>query len=135
MRKSPHSMLVGTWRFDKRRTMAEWVPRRAITRSQRDILFKSLQVLTVRFTRSRRYLDFRSVHDKDPYRVVWSRTEDELASPQIVIVFCAPFHGEIAQHIEFISSNCFRVASPYNYEYFKRLSPKPRRPAQTIGVK
>jgi hypothetical protein len=124
MKPSPHSMLIGSWRFDKRQTLAEWVPRKSIKRAQRAFLFKDAQRISVRFTRARRFVDFRSIHDVSPYRVVWSRSKDDLAASQVVIAFSAPYHGEMAQHIEFISRDRFRISTGHNYEYFKRVLPK-----------
>jgi len=116
-------MLIGRWRFDKRRSVTEWAPRKPVKPAQRDILFKGTQQITVRFTRGRRILSFRAIQDASPYRVVLSRPKDEFDAPQLVIAFSAPYHGEMAQHIEFVSSNCFRVSTGQNYEYFKRVSP------------
>jgi hypothetical protein len=123
MARSPHSALIGTWRFDKKKTLADWVPRKPIKPPQRDLLFKDTQKITIRFTRARRFCDFRSVHDTTPYRVVWSRAKDESSQSQIIISFSAPFHGEVAQHIEFISDDHFRVSTGHNYEYYRRVSP------------
>ncbi|HRY49511.1 MAG TPA: hypothetical protein P5186_15785 [Candidatus Paceibacterota bacterium] len=67
--------LIGTWRSDRRRTMAEWVSVRRLTERRRKKLSDIFGHLTLRFTRSRLHSEFKGTRDTQEYAVLASDSD------------------------------------------------------------
>lgn len=67
--------LIGTWRSDRRRTLSEWVDARRPTPKLRKVTADIFGHLTLRFTKSRLYSDFKGYRDVQEYTVVASDSD------------------------------------------------------------
>jgi hypothetical protein len=117
-RKSAASLLIGTWRSDRKRTVAQWVyPKRlaAARRKSFEAIFGKMQV---RYTRSRHTSKFEGRTWTAPYRVLWSR--EGPVFPQIALLFKGP-DGETLQHIYFDSPNSYYIHAGKCIEFFTRV--------------
>jgi hypothetical protein len=120
--KTPQSLLVGTWRSDRARTVAQWVfPKRlaAKRRKEFDAIFGKMQV---RYSRTKHTTTYMGKTLSCPYRVLWSKGSAEF--PQLILIFMAG-NDETAQHVFFDSPNSYYIQGGKCAEFFKRV-PLPR---------
>jgi hypothetical protein len=122
-RKSAKSLLVGTWRSDRRRTLAQWVyPKRLA--SDRKATFEAIfGRLLVKFTRSRHSTIYDGQKHTGPYRVIWS--QEGPTFPQLVVVYGRGKNGR-AQH-------SFSSACPLTNRWSGRVQDKV--PSSNVGMR
>ena len=118
--KSATSLLIGTWRSDRRRTLAQWVYPKRLAAERREVFEAIFGRLTVQFTRSRHSTIYDGQKHSGAYRVIWSREGPTF--PQLVVVY-GKGKDERAQHIFFDSPNSYYVQGGKCAEFFKRVPP------------
>jgi hypothetical protein len=120
--RSSSALLLGTWRFDKRRTVGEWVSKRPLTKAQIEILFRHTEKLRIRFTRTHRTMWFRSVTDRSKYRTASVRSSTDSGPVSIAVSYSLP-HGTYRNVITFESDRVFFIEADGRREYFRRVPP------------
>ena len=112
-RQSSDKRLLGRWRSDRERTMAQWVfPKRVAAAARRrfeDIFGK----LVLRFTPSFVYAEMEGYVTRSRYAVLWS-------GPDSCVICCEEPEGPAAQHI-FFDGDHYSVRVGQNVEYFRRV--------------
>jgi hypothetical protein len=119
-RKSAKNLLIGTWRSDRRRTLAQWVYPKRLAAERRATFEAIFGRLLVKFTRSRHSTIYDGHEKSVPYRVIWS--QEGPTFPQLVVVY-GRGKNERAQHIFFDSPNSYYVQGGKCAEFFKRVPP------------
>ena len=119
-RKSAAQLLIGTWRSDRKRTVAQWIYPKRLAAERRAVFEAIFGKLTVQFTRSRHTTVYDGQRHSGFYRVIWS--QDASIHPEIVVVY-ATGRNERAQHIVFDSPNSYYVQGGKCAEFFKRVPP------------
>jgi hypothetical protein len=119
-RKSARTLLLGTWRSDRRRTTSQWVYPKRLALAKRKRFEAIFGKLVVRFTAERRTNTYARKTTSRPYRIVWSR--EGPVFPQLIVVTSYE-DGESAQHIFFDSADSFYVQGGKCAEFFKRVAP------------
>jgi hypothetical protein len=117
-RKTAASLLIGTWRSDRRRTVAQWVYPKRLAAERREMFEAIFGRLEVRFTRTRHSTIYDGQQHSCPYRVIWSREGPTF--PQLVVVY-GRGKDERAQQIFFDSPNSYYVQGGKCAEFFKRV--------------
>jgi hypothetical protein len=121
--KAPEKLILGHWRSDRKRTVAQWVwPKRLAVERRR--WFESI------FGKQRRHYtptrltttNGRQV-SSGRYRVLWSRSGPVF--PQLVLVH-ENSDGEEAQQIFFDSPDSFYIQGGKCAEFFRRIQPRVR---------
>jgi hypothetical protein len=116
--KSPESLLVGTWRSDRQRTIKQWVYPKRLAAKRRKEFEAIFGKLKVSFTRKKHTSFYEGRTWSCPYRVLWSKEAAEF--PEIVLLFKAA-SGESIQHIIFDSPNSYYLQAGRCLEFFKRV--------------
>ena len=117
-RKTAASLLIGTWRSDRRRTLAQWVYPKRLAAERREMFEAIFGRLKVRFTRTRHSTIYDGQEHSGSYRVIWSREGPTF--PQLVVVY-GRGKDERAQHIFFDSPNSYYVQGGKCAEFFRRV--------------
>ena len=117
-KKSPASLLRGTWRSDRARTTAQWVFPKRLAAARRRKFFEIFGHFTLRFTAHRCYTTNEGRRRSCPYRIIWSGSGPVF--PQAVVVY-SPEDGEKAEHIFFDSADSFYIQGGMCAEFFRRV--------------
>jgi hypothetical protein len=118
--KKAVSLLIGTWRSDKRRTIQQWVYPKRLAAARRKRFESIFGKLVVRFTAKKHFKTYGRKTSSQPYRVLWSR--EGPIFPQIVVVY-GKDDQESAQHMFFDTPNSFYIQGGKCAEFFKRVKP------------
>ena len=116
--KTAIQLLRGTWRSDRRRTVAQWVYPKRLAVARRKSFEAIFGKMVVQFTPTRHISKYGSRSWSAPYRVLWSREGPTF--PQLVLLFEGK-DGETAQHIFFDSPNSYYIQGGKCAEFFKRV--------------
>lgn len=108
--------LLGTWRSDRRLTVAEWRSKRRLTPKLRKHIADMFGHLTLRFTLTRLYSEFKGNRHVVEYKVLASDSE----SVAVLYRDCFP-KGPRIQHIHFQGHSHYWIALGYNREFFRRV--------------
>lgn len=110
--------LLGSWRSDRRRTMAEWIWPRSMKPDRRKWFAGLFGHLKLRYTPRYLYSDLKGFCERDLYEVVAMDSDS-------VAILCSP--GRIL-HIHFEDDH-YWISLGRNREWFKRVKSKPRQAA------
>jgi hypothetical protein len=106
--------LIGTWRSDRRRTMREWVYARPGTPKRRRQTADIFGHLTLRFTKSRLYSEFRGHRDVQDYEIV-AADSDSVA----IVHWDRLLEERRIQHIHFEGEH-YWITLGRNREWFRK---------------
>lgn len=107
------SRLLGTWRSDKTRTLAEWVYTSTTTIEERDRVASWFGRLVVRYTPARMFTDLEGDTTQCSYRVV-------AKDPDSVAIVCRTQDRDEIRHIHFVGDKIYWVTVGRNREFFAR---------------
>jgi hypothetical protein len=116
--KSAASLLLGTWRSDRKRTTAQWVYPKRLAAARRKDFEAIFGKMLVRFTPKRHISKFEGRTWSSPYRILWSRQGPVF--PQLVLLF-KDGDNETVQHIFFDSPNSYYIQGGKCVEFLKRV--------------
>jgi len=116
--KSAASLLLGTWRSDRKRTTAQWVYPKRLAAARRKKWEAIFGKMVVHFTPTRHISKSKRRTWSSPYRVLWSRQGPDF--PQLVLLF-KDGDNETVQHIFFDSADSFYIQGGKCAEFFKRV--------------
>jgi hypothetical protein len=116
--KYTRTLLHGTWRSDRERTVAQWVYPKRLAIKRRKWFESIFGHLIVHYTASFETCVQKGKRSRQRYRVLWSREGSVL--PQLFIV-TTDSNGEKGQHIFFDSPDSFYIQGGKCAEYFKRV--------------
>lgn len=109
--------LLGTWKSDARRTLERWVFPSGLSAAKRQRFARLFGKLTVRYTPSRIFSNFKGHRTVDHYRVLGR----DRGSVAILSWEDDPSHGEIS-HIHFDRHHYWVLtAAEPNVEFFRRV--------------
>jgi hypothetical protein len=115
-RRSIDRRLLGTWRSDKKLTVAEWAFPKTVTSKARRAILALFGKFTMRYTATRIYGEFERHRTITPYRVLASDA-DSVA----ILRFIEDRKTEI-QHVHFVDNNRHWVSVGRNREFFRRIA-------------
>lgn len=110
--------LLGTWRSDRRRTMADWGWPRSMKPDRRKWFAGLFGHLKLRYTPRYQYSDYKGYCERECYEVVAMDADS-------VAILCSPGH---IQHIHFEDDH-YWISLGRNREWFKRVKSKRRQAA------
>lgn len=115
----PSHWLVGTWRSDKRRTIAAWGDYCPLSPPVRKVIEGELGRLVRSFAPKRAFSIYRGDTSSTPYRSLWQ-------SRDTLVIVCGTKPQEEVEVITFETPNVYRVHTGRYVEYFRKV-PKPNK--------
>jgi hypothetical protein len=107
--------LLGIWRSDRERTIAQWVFPRRLAQRRREQFAALFGKLVLRFTPAFAYTEFEGQLTRCRYGLLWS-------GPDSCVVLYQHPHGESVQHIHFDGTHLY-VLGGASIEFFRRVTP------------
>ena len=121
--KDARTLLLGTWRSDRKRTVAQWVYPKRLAVKRRKWFESIFGHLTIQYTAKFEISRHEGKRSRRRYRIAWSR--EGPVFPQLFIV-THDTAGEKGTHIFFDSRNSFYVQGGKCAEFFKRVTSPPK---------
>jgi hypothetical protein len=107
--------LLGTWKSDRRKTMAEWNWPKGYPTQKRKKVAAMFGKLTIRYTRTRIYSEFEDLRESDSYQVV-AADSDSVA----IVCWSSLLKENRIWHLHF-EGDFFWIAIGPCREWFKRV--------------
>ena len=123
---SPRRLLQGTWRFDAKRTIAEYRPPKGASRNLARKMFGGRHPMTIKYTAKYLRWRYRMLDDRASYKVIHGRRGTPILPPKITIAYAIPFMGmnlKYRSEITFESPDVFWWPLKRGREYFRRVPP------------
>ena len=116
--KSAARVLLGTWRSDRKRTIAQWIYPKRLADDRRKHFEAIFGKLRYHYTATTLTSKLGARVSKGRYKILWS--QEGPIFPQILILVSSK-DGEAVQHVYFDSPNSFYIHAGKCIEFFKRV--------------
>lgn len=116
--QTTNQRLLGIWRSDRRRTLAEWIWKPDATPEHRERVRAIFGHLEIRYTRQQMHTVFKGQRDCQPYEVIGCDS-DSIA----LMCYVGWLEEKRIYHLHFEGENSYWLAIGRQREWFKRVKP------------